>query len=55
MHDQTKSIENKIQWELKKLKKRLTIQEYRQLYPTGSYPRRSYGTAKLRKLFTNSS
>ena len=53
-HDPTKSIENKIQRELRKLKKkRLTIQEYRQLYPTdsnpvislGSNPGRFYGTA----------
>ena len=35
-HDSTMSIENKIQWELRKLKTRLTMQEYRQLYPTGS-------------------
>ena len=35
-HDPAKSIENKIQWELRKLKTRLTMQEYRQLYPTGS-------------------
>ena len=33
-HDPTKSIENKIQRELRELKTKLTIQEYRQLYPT---------------------
>ena len=52
-HDLTKSIENKIQRELRKLKTRLTIQEYRQLYPTGSNPGRFYGTAKLHKLPPN--
>ena len=52
-HDPTKSIENKIQRELRKLKTRLTIQEYHQLYPTGSNPGRFYGTAKLHKLPPN--
>ena len=52
-HDPTKSIENKIQRELRKLKRRLTIQEYRQLYPTGSNPRRFYGAAKLYTLPPN--
>ena len=52
-HDPTKSIENKIQQELRKLKRRLTIQEYHQLYPTGSNPGRFYGTAKLHKLPPN--
>ena len=53
-HDPTKSIESKIQRELRKLKTRLTIQQYRQLYPTGSNPGRFYGTAKLHKLPPNS-
>ena len=35
-HDPTKSIESKIQRELRKLKTKLTIQKYRQLYPTSS-------------------
>ena len=48
-HDPTKSIENKIQRELT----RLTIQEYHQLYPTGSNSCTFYGTAKLRLLPTN--
>ena len=52
-HDPTKSIENKIQQELRKLKRRLTIQEYHQLYPTDSNPGRFYGTAKLHKLPPN--
>ena len=52
-HDPTKSIENKIQRELRKLKRRLTIQERSQLYPTGSNPGRFYGTAKLHNLPPN--
>ena len=52
-HGPTKSIENKIQQELRKLKTRLTIQEYYHLYPTGSNPSRFYGTAKLHKLLPN--
>ena len=52
-HDSTKSIKNKIQRELRKLKTRLTIQEYRQLYLIGSDPSRFYGTAKLHKLPPN--
>ena len=52
-HDPTKSIETKIQQELRKLKIRLTIKEYRRLYPTGSNPGGFYGTAKLHKLPPN--
>ena len=52
-HDPTKSIENKIQRELRKLKRRLTIQECPQLYSTGSNPGRFYGTAKLHNLSPN--
>ena len=35
------------------MKRRLIIQEYRQLYPTGSNPGRFYGTAKLQRLPPN--
>ena len=49
-HNPTKSIEHKIQRELRKLKTRLTIQEHCQLYPTVSNPCRFYGTAKLHEL-----
>ena len=44
---------SKIRWELRKLKTRLAIQEYRQLCLTGSNPGRFYGTAKLYKPPTN--
>ena len=46
-------MESKIQRELRKLKTRLTIQEYRQFYPTGLNPGRFYDTAKLCKLPPN--
>ena len=52
-HDPTKSIENKRQRELRELKTKLTIQEYRQLYPTDWNPGRFYGTAKLHNLPPN--
>ena len=52
-HDPTKSVENKIQQELRKLKTRLTLQEYHQLHPTASNPGRFFGNAKLPKLLTN--
>ena len=49
-HDPTKSFENKIQRILRKLKTRLSTQQYFQLYPTGSFPGKFYGTAKSHKL-----
>ena len=52
-HDPTKSFENKIQRTLRKLNKRLSTQQYYQLYPTGSFPGKFYGTAKLHKLPIN--
>ena len=52
-HDPTKSNENKIQPELRKMEARLTIQEYHELYPTSSNPGRVYDTAKLHKFPPN--
>ena len=46
-HDPTKSIERKIQPILRKLKNRLSAKEYYQLYSTGLYSRKFYGTAKI--------
>ena len=48
-----KSVEKKVQQEFGKLKTRLAIQEYCQLYPTSSNLGRFYGNAKLHKLPTN--
>ena len=49
----TKSFENKIQRTLRKLKRRLSTQQYCQMYPTASFPGKIYGTAKLHKLPIN--
>ena len=35
---------------VRKIKSKITIQEYKRLYPSGSYPGKFYGTAKLHKI-----
>ena len=35
------------------MKSKLPIQDYKRLYPTGSYPGKFYGTAKLHKIQPN--
>ena len=45
-YDPTKSFENKIQRTLRKLKTRLSTQQYCQLYPTGPFPGKFYGTVQ---------
>ena len=45
-HDPSKSFENKIQRTLRKLKTRSSTQQYYQLYPTGSFPGKFYGTVQ---------
>ena len=47
--DQTKPIEAKIQRVVRKLKSYLSNQESMRIYPTGSAPRKFYGTAKKHK------
>ena len=37
------------------MKSKLTIDEYKQLYPSGSSPGKFYGTAKIHKLSNNDS
>ena len=49
-HDLTKKIEAKIQRVLRKIKTNITSQDYSRLYPTGSYPGKFYGTAKIHKI-----
>ena len=49
-HDPTKKIEAKIQRVLRKIKTNITSQDYSRLYPTGSYPGKFYGTAKIHKI-----
>ena len=51
--DSTKRIECKIQRYVRKLKSEITEEEYSKLYPTGSNPRKFYGTAKIHKLSYN--
>ena len=38
---------------LRKIKSKLPIQDYKFLYPAGSYPGKFYGTAKLHKIQPN--
>ena len=49
-HDPTKTIEEKIQRSICKIKNNLTKQEYSRLYSTGSLHGKFYGTAKQHKL-----
>ena len=35
---------------VRKIKSKITIQEYKRFYPSGSYPGKFYGTAKLHKI-----
>ena len=46
----TTAIERKIQKVCRKIKSKLSEQEYKRLYPTGSAATRFYGTAKIHKL-----
>ena len=52
-NDPTKSLESKIKWTIRKIKSKLSEQEYKKLYPTGSWPGKFYGTAKIHKLPVN--
>ena len=45
--------QEKIQRILRKMKNRLSPQEYLRLYPSGSCPGKIYGTAKVRKISEN--
>ena len=48
--DRAKKMERKVQNILWKIKSKLTINEYKQLYPSGSCPEKFYGAAKIHKL-----
>ena len=52
-YNPTKTLESKIQRILRKLKSKITDQEYKPLHPTGSQPGKFYGTAKMHKLPVN--
>lgn len=51
--DPTKPLEEKIQRAVRKVKNRVSKQEYYRIYPTGSAPGKFYGIAKKHKLPTN--
>ena len=51
--DPTSSVEIKVQYTLRKIKQKLPTDVYATLYPTGSSPRKFYGTAKVHKLAIN--
>ena len=48
--DPTCYIENKVQRTLRKVKSTMPQNVYSKLYPSGSYPGKFYGTAKMHKL-----
>ena len=48
--DPTKTTERKVQNALLKIKSKLSVNEYKRLYPIGSSPGKLYGTAKIHKL-----
>ena len=48
--DPTKTIETKDHRAARKIKDHLSTSEYRKLYPSGSAPRKFYGTAKKHKI-----
>ena len=53
----TKSIEEKIQREIRnrKIKSKLSKDDYNKIYPTGSAPGKLYGTLKVHKMAENDS
>ena len=51
--DPTKKTEEKMQRISRKMKNRLSPQEYLRLYPSGSCPGKFYGTAKVDKISEN--
>ena len=52
-NDPTKSLEPKVKQALQKIKSKLSEQEHKKVYPTGSVPGKFYGTAKIHKLSEN--
>ena len=49
----TSSYESKIQCTLRKIKSKLSTEEYKKFYPTGSNAGRFYGKAKAHEIFRN--
>ena len=51
--DPMKTMERKVRNILRKIKSKLTINEYKQLYPSGSSPGKLYGRTKIHKLYND--
>ena len=49
----TSSYESKIQCTLRKIKSKLSTEEYKKFYPTGSNASRFYGNAKAHEIYRN--
>ena len=49
LNEPTKSLESKVQSTLQKIMSKLSEQEYKKLYPTGSCPGKFYGAANIKK------
>ena len=49
-HYPTKTTETKVQNALRNIKSKLSINEYKRIYPTGSSPGKLHGTTKIHKL-----
>ena len=52
--DPTKSVEGRIQRAIRKIKSKVSKDEYNKIYSTGSAPGRLYETAKVHKMAENS-
>ena len=52
-NDPNKTLESKVQRNLRKIKSRFTEQEYKKLHQTGSCPGKFHGTAKIHKISVN--
>ena len=52
-YNPTSKLESKVQRTWRKIKLKMPENAYKKLFPTGSYPRKFYGNAKVHKLSTN--
>ena len=52
-YDPASKLESKVQRTLRIIKQKLPENVYKKLYPTGSYPGKLYGNAKVHKLSAN--
>ena len=52
-YNPTSKLESKVQRTWRKIKLKMPENAYKKLFPTGSYPHKFYGNAKVHKLSTN--